>query len=725
MKTARHLPSSFRIVLGFAPWIAQGALAGPLGGAWATAIAFVLAMPPVAIDLPRRRVKLLEAAAALWFVCIWIAGALGHPPPPSLAAPIALSILALIAWGGLLLGRPFTEDYAREDWPEPYWTDEGFRAINRLITGIWGTIFTLDVLILLNLGGTVWVWWLLAGLKAFGIASSIALPPVLARRRVRRRLAEAEPEPWTLPDPSLPRPVGVAWDVTVIGAGVAGLAAAALLARAGRRVLVCEAHDRPGGYCSQWNRTLRRQAGPVPFVFDAGVHDISGLHERGAIRSLLRRLGVEDRIRWLPMTHDVITPAGRMTLGRGRDGLAAALSRQHPGAAGGIRAFLAEMEAVFQDMYGEVEHTNGIPRMPRDVEWLMAWPRRHPAAFRWMQVPFAEMLAHYVPDVAARQSLSFLTGYLTDRADSLSVGRMAPIFGMLFEGGHYPEGGSQTLPNLLVEVIRAHGGEVRLKTPVGRVLVEDGRAAGLVLADGAVERSAAVIAAGDVKRMLLDMVGAEHLPAALTGAMRAARPSCSAFMVTLAVDMVPDGAPLKSVRDARGGGLGIMVPSIADPGLCPPGHSVVTLLDLVPESEAGAWDRAAPDYRQRKQVRGDSMIARAEAAIPGLSQHILYRQDASPRTFERYARTSNGAIYGLELGGYTPHRRSPVPNLLLAGHGTALGAGVEAAAISGMLAAEDLGAFRAEQSKYFILETIPENGLCMKHSLADLRGNPK
>ena len=103
-----------------------------------------------------------------------------------------------------------------------------------------------------------------------------------------------------------------------------------------------------------------------------------------------------------------------------------------------------------------------------------------------------------------------------------------------------------------------------------------------------------------------------------------------------------------------------------------------------------AWAARA---RAAKAAHGDALIARAEAAILDLSSHIVHREDASPRTFERYTGASGGAIYGLETGGYCPHRRSPVPGLFLAGHGTGLGAGVEAAAISGMLVAEDLGAY--------------------------------
>ena len=46
------------------------------------------------------------------------------------------------------------------------------------------------------------------------------------------------------------------WDVAIVGSGVGGLTAGALLAHDGARVVVCEQHNRPGGFCHTW-----RQAG--------------------------------------------------------------------------------------------------------------------------------------------------------------------------------------------------------------------------------------------------------------------------------------------------------------------------------------------------------------------------------------------------------------------------------------------------------------------------------
>jgi all-trans-retinol 13,14-reductase len=107
---------------------------------------------------------------------------------------------------------------------------------------------------------------------------------------------------------------------------------------------------------------------------------------------------------------------------------------------------------------------------------------------------------------------------------------------------------------------------------------------------------------------------------------------------------------------------------------------------LIPPDTEGAWDRKAPDYRCRKQEAADRLIALAERALPGLREHIVYRQDATPATVARFAWTSGGSIYGPALG-WKPHAKTPIPGLVLAGSGVFPGAGVEAVAISGMVAA--------------------------------------
>ncbi|MDQ2106745.1 phytoene desaturase family protein, partial [Azospirillum isscasi] len=371
-------------------------------------------------------------------------------------------------------------------------------------------------------------------------------------------------------------------------------------------------------------------------------------------------------------------------------GLAALIAQEHPGSAAGAAAFLEEMRAVHRDLYRGCAD-RGLPHIPRSVEAMRAYPRDCPHAFRWLERGFLEMLERYVPGAGARALLSSLTGYLSDRPERLRVLQMAPIFGYFFDGGFYPEGGSQRLADALAEAIRSRGGEVRLRTPVRRILVEKGEAKGVETMEGERIAAAAVISNADARRTLLELVGAEHLPTGYADRCRALRPSASAFMVTLALDILPDLPAMTFLQDDR---MALALPSSHDGTLAPPGCASLALMRLEPTGTP--WNRSAPDYRERKTRAGDAMIAAAAALIPDLERHILNRQDASAATFARYTHSTDGAIYGVEpaLPG-----KAPVRGLLLAGGGVFPGPGVEACVISGRLAAEALvGPVRARDA---------------------------
>ena len=313
-----------------------------------------------------------------------------------------------------------------------------------------------------------------------------------------------------------------------------------------------------------------------------------------------------------------------------------------------------------------------------------------------MDRPFDELVARHVTLPEAKRLLNALTGYVSDGNERLTCAQMVPLFGYYFDGGYYPAGGSERLAQVLVEAIEARGGTVKLKTRVERILVDDGRAVGVALADGRRVAATAVVANADVRRTFLELVGRDALPA-FADRLAAAAPGPSAFMVHLGVDYVPDCRPALHLVDQH---VGVEVLTHVDPSAAPAGHSTVGIIKLMTNDEARAWFPAAggddwkalrfrPNMKAKKRALADAMIAAAETALPGLAAHIVHRSEASPITYARYDLASDGAIYGVSRAGRLRGAKSPIRNLVVAG-GATHGPGVEAAAISGAQAAEAL-----------------------------------
>jgi len=658
---------------------------------WAIGSGLALAIAGNAWRAYRRELFLLEAGGLALFAGL----AVLQLGAPDIAARHALWLsfagLSAISVVSLLARRPWTADYARAAYADNAGTPQFF-LINAAITTLWAVLFAAIAACRYADAPSE----LITAIVTVGALISI-LGPKFAIRLVLNRLAAAQ-QSFRWPAPSFAESSPSDCDVAVIGAGIGGLTAAALLADAGLKVQVFDHHVVAGGYCHSYLRKAHHGGQPVLYRFDAGPHDFSGVQPGGPFNTLLQRLGVADRLRWERVTHSFHTAAGKIDVAPDWHDYVRDLGEKFPGSAAGIAALFDEIKAIFDDMFATAANRGGVPGMPATIDELLAFPRAHPHAFKWMNKPFADLVAAHVSDPAAVGFINALAGYIGDGSEPPSCARMVPIFGYYFNGGYYPRGGSGVVADALVEAIETRGGEVRLKTAVTRIMVEHGAAVGVVLANGEAVRARAVVSNADLKRTLLELVPPEALPRRYRDNLAAAAPANSCFSVHLGIDFVPAIRP--SVHLHAPMRIGIAMMSKPDPSAAPPGHSILSLIHLVPYQEAKSWFaadggtdwkawRRSEAYLRRKQELGDRMIAAAETVIPGLSQHIVYRTDASPVTYARYDWASFGSIYGMSRAGQLKGSKSPLRNLVIAGGGN-IGAGVEAVVISGAEAAEAL-----------------------------------
>ena len=242
------------------------------------------------------------------------------------------------------------------------------------------------------------------------------------------------------------------------------------------------------------------------------------------MNAILARLGVADRLDWRRLDHSYRFADRVIDPPRDWRAYAAELGRQFPADAAGLSALFDEIKAISDGMYATGAGNGGIPGLPPSADALLAFARNHPLAVKWMERPFDELVDRHVSEPEAKRALAALTGYVSDGGERLTCAQMVPLFGYYFDGGFYPVGGSQRLADALVEAIEARGGTVKLKTRVARILVENGRAVGVALADGRRVTARAVVANADMRRTFLDLVGRDATPARFAERLAAAAP---------------------------------------------------------------------------------------------------------------------------------------------------------------------------------------------------------
>jgi len=103
-------------------------------------------------------------------------------------------------------------------------------------------------------------------------------------------------------------------------------------------------------------------------------------------------------------------------------------------------------------------------------------------------------------------------------------------------------------------------------------------------------------------------------------------------------------------------------------------------------------ERGTEEYSKKKMGMAEALIHKVEEVIPGLSNHIIVQDAATPKTFERYTSMPEGALYSFDqsIGVKRPYFKTPIKGLYLASASTFPGGGIEAVVMSGMICANDI-----------------------------------
>jgi prolycopene isomerase len=494
------------------------------------------------------------------------------------------------------------------------------------------------------------------------------------------------------------------YDVVVVGAGFGGLSAGASLARAGKRVLLVERGEAPGGYGHAFRRG--------PYTFDPAVHWTAQANDGELLDHYLQLLGVRQRVRFTAVhpAYAVVVAGERFEAPIGVEQFISAHARRFPAEAEEIGRFVNLALKIVRESQQLTQRLS--------LADLDRASKQFPTLFRYRTALQQEVLDEHFRDPRLKALLSAIWPYFGVPPSAVSFMQFASmLINIMATGTSYSLGGFQVLADAFVAALEQHGGELLLNTQVTGIHLDDGRVAGVGLQDGSTVRAKAVVSNADARQTFEQLVGLEHLPDRFVSRLLRMKPSLSAFVVYAAttLDLGASGLaaetflwktwdPEESYRDVlagRPGGMWISIPTLHDPSLAPPGEHTVIFSSLMPYDIGVPWDEAKKGYTDR-------LLAELESVLPGFGASVTFLEVATPLTFERYTLNQRGAIYGWDSipSQSTPRRLpqvTPVPGLYLAGHWTDPGSGSFRSMYSGLFAAALALGYQTPQS---LLETF-------------------
>jgi len=676
----RKIPGMFYILVSFIPWIVYWILCG-MGNVLGIVVPLAISLLLVTPQIRKRDFNLMDITSVLYF-SIATAGTfiLNLNIFVESSSFLGYSVLFLMAFFSLIIKQPWTLQVSKRDYPEIYWKDESFLAINNLITIVWMAIFLLNAIIFLLFSKPFTV--VLSNiLIAFGIIFSIVFPlkapAYFITKEFKKYAWSVEVDPQKLKGKN-------EYDVIIVGSGIGGLACGALLSKRGYKVLVLEQHYQVGGYCSSFKRN--------GFVFNTGVEDVSGLWEKGPLTHLLCELGLKkDDLFVKNITKYIFR--GRDIKAKNLEEFIKLLLEMFPDERENIPAFFNEARKAYEECYKDTE-VYGTP-LPGELivkafgeRKLLEYPRQHPHYQDWANKTYKQKLDEHFKNEDLKTLLCAQLGYIgTEPEKTLASSALGACISFNLYGGYFPKGGAQRFADSFKDFIESHGGNVLVNHKVDKILVEDREVRGVKVGDKNF-KAPIVVANANAKTTFIELVGEDNLDKEFIEYIKGLKMSPSVFMVFLGVymDLLDYPTLIKNLdQDCE-----VVINSNADLSLAPKDKASITIL-----GDADYHDfpeRGTEEYLQKKKEFAEMLIQKAEKVIPDLSKYILVQDAATPKTFERYTSMPEGALYSFDqsMGVKRPYFRTPIKGLYLASASTFPGGGIEGATISGMICANDI-----------------------------------
>jgi len=474
------------------------------------------------------------------------------------------------------------------------------------------------------------------------------------------------------------------YDVIVIGAGLGGLTAGAKLAKEGRKVLVLEQHDRPGGCATTFKRR--------DFIMEVGLHEMDGLHPRDIKHKIFDDLGVTGKVNFLkvPEFYRFINGRYDLVVPHDPEKASATLKKAFPGEEQGIDDYFYHL---------------------LNVRKVMVAQRNKPD----------RSVGEFLDEIIHHEDLKLVLlgnlGYFHDDPYTLSWLYYLNAQGSYFGGSaSFVQGGSQQLSNALSEIITSHGGSVRLNSLVTSIDYEGSKPAGVswketrgkdkgrhsektgyIVVNASLPQLAQhLLPKTDGKKLRESMAGNNPGASLLTvyyGFHTSLKEVGSRHYSTFVYDPTV-GSP-RDILDNNHSSFStrsftFVDYSQVDSRLAPESKSVGAACYIDYPSDWEGLDRE--EYIRMKADVADITTSRLEKLIPGFREAISHVEVATSLSVKRFTLNPDGAVYGFaQTPGRSMEYLKALPdNVSIASAWGKIGGGFSGAMVGGYMTALDV-----------------------------------
>ncbi|MFX1296074.1 MAG: phytoene desaturase family protein, partial [Promethearchaeota archaeon] len=493
------------------------------------------------------------------------------------------------------------------------------------------------------------------------------------------------------------------YDCIVVGAGIGGITAAALLAKKGIDTLLIEQHYLPGGACTSLK--MKGQSFDVGaallFGWGSGDHPQEGFTPHRYIMNVL-----EEPINVIQ--HNSIYRCNfpredklvQVTFWKDFDRFFKELVAAFPEHEKGLHDFYEYLEQSYKTL---MNLDSPIPVSEQSITDKMKMFFKDPIGavklLRMMNKDMKSVINKFLGDDIKIKTFydMLLSLMLTTKVEETPVLLAAAIFSIPYHGGAcYPQGSPQMLPNAIERAYERYGGKALYSHKVEEILIKNKTAFGVRLDDGSEIRSKYVISDASIWQNYNKLINKKHLTQKRIDWANSFKPTLSALLMYIAVneEAIPPGTRsiemyIEDISNYEGGVAVLYIPSLEDPSICPKGtHSITVIAELFEEfPRPGEPAYQSEEYYKLKEKETNRILNDLEKYLPHLRENIIDIQVGTPATIERFTLREFGSIGGPKqaIGQHMlnrPRAKSEFKNLFFVGDSTTMGEGVVSTTLS-------------------------------------------